>query len=153
MLWSLGISLWFDLTEEIYSKFQNFYNWGMSDEYISNVYSINMSKDPFWDAMTNVESKSMQRKIVWADYIEDLLQAEWCQMSKKKIWAILYYFVPDFRTEIARSLKQELWDYSSRKYVFDESSIIKYCEEYYSCVERKNDERSAFKKYIDYVKW
>ena len=153
MLWSLGISLWFDLTEEIYSKFQNFYNWGMSDEYISNVYSINMSKDPFWDAMTNVESKSMQRKVVWADYIEDLLQAEWCQMSKKKIWAILYYFVPDFRTEIARSLKQELWDYSSRKYVFDESSIIKYCEEYYSCVERKNDERSAFKKYIDYVKW
>lgn len=153
MFWSLGISLWFDLTEEIYSKFQNFYNWGMSDEYISNVYSINMSKDPFWDAMTNVESKSMQRKIVWADYIEDLLQAEWCQMSKKKIWAILYYFVPDFRTEIARSLKQELWDYSSRKYVFDESSIIKYCEEYYSCVERKNDERSAFKKYIDYVKW
>lgn len=153
MFWGFGISLWFDLTEEIYSKFQNFYNWGMSDEYISNVYSINLSKDPFWDAMTNVESKSMQKKIVWADYIENLLQAEWCQMSKKKIRAILYYFVPDFRTELARSLKQELWDYSSRKYVFDESSIIKYCDEYYSCVERKNDERSAWKKYKDWVKW
>lgn len=153
VLGSLGISLWFDLSEEIYSKFQNFYNWGMSDEYISNVYSINLSKDPFWDAMSNVESKSMQKKIVGADYIEDLLNAEWCPMSKKKIWAILYYFVPEFRTEIARSLKQELWDYSSRKYVFDESEIVKYCEEYYTCVESRKDERTGWQQYRDFLKW
>jgi hypothetical protein len=28
-------------------------------------------------------------------------------MSKKEIWGILYYFVPEFRTELAMSLKQE----------------------------------------------
>lgn len=130
---SKGFVSWFDLTEEIASKFQWFYNWGFSDVYVSNVYSPNFSKDPFWDAMSNIESKSMQLKVAWSQYIERLLTEKWCSLSKKKIRSILYYFVPNFRTELARSLKQELWDYASKKYIVDEETLIDYCKEYYLC--------------------
>ena len=54
-------------------------------------------------------------------------------MSQKKVWSILYYFVPEFRAELARSLKQELWDYDSKKYQIDEDTLLKYCREYYLC--------------------
>lgn len=125
--------LWFELADEINSKFQNYYNNGFSDEYIKNIYSPNFSKDPFWDAITNTENKSMQLKIAWSKNIENILWEMWCNLSQKKIRWILYYFVPEFRTELARSLKQELWDYDSKKYIFDEDTIQKYCEEYYKC--------------------
>ena len=127
-------AVWFDLGEKISSKFQSFYNGGMTDEYISSIYSPNFSKDPFGDAMSTVESKSMQLKIAWAQYIEDLLKTKWCaSFSKKKIWWILYYFVPEFRAELASSLKQDLGDYDSQKYVFDKDKIMDYCREYFLC--------------------
>jgi len=46
----------------------------------------------------------------------------------------LYYFSPDFRADIARSLKMELGDASSWLYVFSSDKILEYCREYYKCV-------------------
>ena len=36
---------------------------GFSNDYLSNAYSSKLSKDPFGDAMSNIEDKSMQLKI------------------------------------------------------------------------------------------
>jgi hypothetical protein len=36
----------------------------LSDEYIERTYSSNFSKNPFVDAMANVEDMSMQLKVV-----------------------------------------------------------------------------------------
>ena len=124
---------WFDLTDEVASQFEKSYNWWFSDGYISRSYSSDFPKDPFWDAMTNVEEKSMQLKIAWVQYVEWALAEKRCSLSKKKIWAILYYFVPEFRAEIARSLKMNMWDYDSKKYLFSEDTILKYCREYFIC--------------------
>ena len=72
-------------------------------------------------------------KIAWSQYIERILIEKWCYLSQKKIRSILYYFVPEFRTELARNLKQDLWDYDNRKYIIDENTVIDYCSEYYAC--------------------
>jgi len=146
LLCAQGFALWFDLTEEISSRFKKPYNWWLSDEYIERTYSSNFSKNPFVDAMANVEDMSMQLKVVWVQYVESALSEKWCSLSNDKIWAILYYFLPEFRAEIARSLKMELWDYDSKKYVFDEDVILKYCAEYFDCAEmNKQTEDSAGK--------
>lgn len=125
--------LWFNLSEEIKSKFQWFYNKGFSDTYITNSYSPTFSKDPFNDAISNIEDKSMKLKIAWSQYIERILIEKWCYLSQKKIRSILYYFVPEFRTELARDLKQDLWDYDNKKYIVDEDTVMNYCSEYYAC--------------------
>jgi hypothetical protein len=46
--------------------------------------------------------------------------------------------VPEFRAELARSLKIELGEYNSSKLVFDEDKIYKYCREYYYCEKNIN---------------
>ena len=125
--------VWFDLSEQIFSKFQSSYNQGFSDVSILSEYSPNLVKDPFWDAISTVENRSMQLKVAWSQYVEKILKQKWCNLSQKKIWGILYYFVPEFRTELARSLKQKLGDYDSKKYVFDSETIEKYCKEYFIC--------------------
>ncbi len=133
LLVALNQAVWFDLTDEVASKFQNYYKGWLSDNYMTNVYSPNFSKDPFWDAITNIEDKYMQLKIAGSQYIERQLSERGCYMSRKKVWSILYYFVPEFRAELARSLKLELWDYDSKKYQIDEDTLLKYCREYYLC--------------------
>ena len=133
LLVALNQTIWFDLTDEVASKFQNYYKDWLSDDYVTSVYSPNFSKDPFWDAISNVEDKHMQLKIAGSQYVERQLSERGCYMSQKKVWSILYYFVPEFRAELARSLKQELWDYDSKKYQIDEDTLIKYCREYYLC--------------------
>ncbi|MBR4633501.1 hypothetical protein IKO50_00630 [bacterium] len=55
-----------------------------------------------------MEDKHMQLKIAGSQYVERQLSERGCYMSQKKVWSILYYFVPEFRAELARSLKQEL---------------------------------------------
>lgn len=125
--------LWFDLSEKLATKFQSIYKQDFSAEYMSNVYSSKFSKDPFGDAVSNIEGKSNQLNIAWAKYVENLLKKNGCYLSQKKIWSILYYFVPEFRTELTRSLKQEQWDYDSKKYQLDKEKLMKYCEEYYEC--------------------
>lgn len=140
-----GISnsaFWFDLLEHVVSKFQSYYEHDYSDENFSSVYSSKFSKDPFGDAMSNVEWRSIELKISWSQYIEEVLNQKWCNLSKKEIWGILYYFVPEFRTELARSLKQEYGDYKSSKYVFTGGQIAQYCGKYYLCeksIEMDND--------------
>jgi len=125
--------IWFDLAEKIVSKFQGYFDQDSSDEDFSAIYSSKFSKDPFGDAMSVVEWRSKQLKVAWAQRIEQLLNQMWCNMSKKEIWGILYYFVPEFRTELAMSLKQEYWDYDSSKYVFTGGKIAEYCGKYYLC--------------------
>lgn len=125
--------MWFDLAEKIVSKFQNYFNQNSSNEDFSTIYSSKFSKDPFGDAMSVVEWRSKQLEVAWAQRIEQLLKQKWCNLSKKEIWGILYYFVPEFRTDLAMGLKQEYWDYDSSKYVFTGWKIAEYCGKYYLC--------------------
>lgn len=128
-----GYTIWFDLADQIVSKFKSVYDKGFSDDYLSNSYSSKLSVDPFGDAMSNIENRTEQLRIAWVQYVEESLQKKWCNLSKKKIYWILYYFVPEFRVELVRDLKQSMWDYDSRKYALDEKNIEKYCEEYFVC--------------------
>lgn len=125
--------MWFDLAEKIVFKFQNYFNQNSSNEDFSTIYSSKFSKDPFGDAMSVVEWRSKQLEVAWAQRIEQLLKQKWCNLSKKEIWGILYYFVPEFRTDLAMGLKQEYWDYDSSKYVFTGWKIAEYCGKYYLC--------------------
>lgn len=125
--------MWFDLAEKIVSKFQSYFDKNSSDEDFSVIYSSKFSKDPFGDAMSVIEWRSMQLEVAWSQRIEQILKQKWCNLSKKEIWWILYYFVPEFRTELAMGLKQEYWDYDSSKYVFTGWKIAEYCGKYYLC--------------------
>ena len=135
-LWSVVLLVsqcqvfWFDLTEEIAWKY---YNEGLADKYMSRMYSPDFSKDPFWDAVSNVEDMSMQLKVAWAQYVQQALVEKNCPLSNKKIWAILYYYVPEFRSEFVRAIKTSIWNYDNKKYVFEEDVIMKYCSEYFMC--------------------
>ena len=142
-----GYVVWFDLSDQIYSKFRDFRNEVSTDSYTSTVYSKNLSKDPFGEAIKQVEDRSIKQNIAWADYIEQYLKQRWCHLSKKNIWAILYYFVPEFRVKLSRTIKQELWDYDSKKYVFDDWTIKKYCEEYFIC-DKYDDKNLSSQKEI-----
>ena len=139
LLWLQNDVFWveygFDLTDEIYGKFQEIVNWNSKDWYMSDAYSSNFSKDPFWEAMSRVEAMSSEIEIAWAQYVEDVISSNWCTMSQKQIWWILYYFVPEFRSDLARKLKTDMGDFSSRKYVLDENVLLRYCREYFACVE------------------
>lgn len=130
-----GYWFWFDLVDEIWSIFQKQYNIGHSDSYLQDPYISTYTKDPYAEALKNVEDMSMQVKISWAEYVENALASKQCSsLSQKKIWAILYFFVPDFRTELARTMKKNLWDTSSKKYMVSKNTIYDYCREYYYCV-------------------
>ena len=136
------LSFWFqtqvfsiDLTREIASEFQKYYNNGYTDEYLNVPYSSVFSKDPYNDSLKNMEGMSKQLKISWVQNVENALENYNCSISQEKIWAMLYYFVPEFRTEIARMLKLELWDMDSKDFVYSENEIYDYCLEYFSCFE------------------
>ncbi len=129
----MSFSLSFDLSEEVYSSFKKIYDEWFSNDYMSDIYFSDFSKDPFWDAVKNVWDRAVQIKIAWAEYIEKHLIADWCWLSQKKIRSVLYYYVPEFRAEVAKSLRQNIWDYDSKKYVMDRNEIMKYCREFYDC--------------------
>ena len=135
LLWFNGQIFWFDLMEEISSQFKKYYDDGYSDRYLEAPYVSTYSKDPYWDALKNVWDMSMQQKVAWVEYVEEALAFRNCSLNQKKLWAILYYFVPEFRTEIARNMKMELGESSSNKFIFDQSTVLGYCREYYqNCV-------------------
>ena len=123
----------FDLDDEISSKFKRYYDIWYSDSYLDTQYAPVYPKDPFNDAIEDIEDRSMQLKVAWAEYVEKVLKWNNCSLSQKKLWSMLYYFVPEFRTELARALKSELGDYDSKKFVFDYEKIQEYCREYYIC--------------------
>ena len=127
----------FDLADELYSTFQKHYKLWHSESYLQSPYISTYSKDPFKDSFDDVANMSMQLKISWAEYVENLLKEEGCSLSQKKIWAILYYFVPEFKVDLVRTMKIWLWDYNSRNYVFDEDKILKYCNDYFICSKSK----------------
>ena len=136
--WSLVFG--FDLEEELSSKFQKYFNWWLSDEYLQVPYSSVYPKDPFWDALKSAEDKTMQLKIAWVQNVEKELAAINCNLSRKKLWSLLYHYVPEFKKELERSLKMELWDYASNNFVFEKSKIDKYCKEFYVCEKSKSNE-------------
>ena len=135
-----NLAIWFDLIDEISSKFQKYYKWWYSDDYMNTRYISVYPKDPFWDTLKGHENKRMQLKIAWVKYIEDVLKENGCYLSQKRMRSILYYYVPEFRTEIERSLKMELWDYSRIKYEVDKNTVYDYCAEYYKCMNPLSDE-------------
>ena len=137
IIWVQTFAIWFDLTERIALKFQSFRNNATSDVYIFSEYSPNLSKDPFSEAVSNIESRSRQLRVAWADYVAQLLNHQWCGMSEKKIWGILYYYEPEFRADLARSLKQEMWDYDGKKYLLTNDAVEQYCKEFYTCERSK----------------
>lgn len=151
VLWLSYQVFWFELLDEINSKFQGIYNWGFSDVYLSRTYSSNYSKDPFGDEMSNIVDRSNQLKIAWVQNVKKVLDAGWCSLSDKKIRWILYYFVPEFRVDLARDLKMEMWDYDSKKYELSQKDVVKYCREYYTCVESKT--KSAWDIFINHYKY
>lgn len=133
-----GWVLWYDLTDSISIKFKPEYDKWLSDEYLTIPYEPWYSKDPFWDAMRVYEWMSMQTKVAWVKYVERALALNGCSLSKDKQWAILYYFVPEFRSEIARALKMEWSDYGVKNYTFDEDVALNYCTEFYNCITHKS---------------
>ena len=126
-------SHWFDLISEIANKFQKVYNEGITDEYLEMPYLSVYSKDPFWDQLKSTEDMKTQLKLSWVDMVEQALADKDCQMSKKKIWGILYYYVPEFRMDIARTLKMEVGDTDSKKFILDRETVLEYCIEYFKC--------------------
>ena len=149
ILWMIWLTMfWFqsnifayDLLSEINTNFKNYYDKWVSDEYLEDRYEPVYSKDPFADALKNREKVSAQKKIAWVKYVEKALSEIWCAnvLSKKRIRWILYHFVPEFRMDIARSLKIQLWDYDSFKYLMDVEEVWKYCTKFYNCKNVKND--------------
>lgn len=135
LLWWQGgvfwFNFWFNLTDEIYANFKKIYDGGLKDEFVNDIYKSDFSKNPFWDAISNVDSMSDQIKVAWTKYVQELLAQDWCNMSEKAVWTILYYFIPEFRSDISRSLKMNIW-YSNDQYIIDEEELMKYCKEYYN---------------------
>lgn len=140
ILWCSNIIFGFDLWDEIYNTFKSLYDKWVSVEYLESAYKSEYPEDPFMDAFNNLDGMQKQVKVAWAQYIEDELRANNCGLSKKEIWWILYYFVPEFRAEIASGLKKEGWHKDSKKLSFNDDKIEKYCEKYYFCVQTANGE-------------
>ena len=138
LLWFNGQIFWFDLVDEISTEFRKYYDGGYGDKYLEAPYEPTYSKDPYWDALKNVWDMSMQQKIAWVEYVEEALASRNCSLNQKQLWAILYYFVPEFRAEIARNMKMELWESSSKKFILDEDTILLYCKVYYQNCELYN---------------
>ena len=140
--WSCHV-LWFDLAQWIVDKFKDDYDKGYSTEYLSIPYSDKFSKDPFWDALMLYEEMSTQVKVSWVQYLEQALSLNNCSMAQNKEWAILYYFVPEFRSELVRILKMEWSDFDSKIYSFDDGIILDYCTEFYNCITNKSTVEDA----------
>ena len=137
-LWLCSYVLWVDLKQEIVTKFQDDYDLWLSDEYLTVPYDPLYSKDPFWDSMKLYQWMSVQARVAGVKYVERALAFNGCSLSKEKEWSILYYFVPEFRWEIARTMKMEMGDYASKNYVFEEEEIFNYCMEFYNCLNSKS---------------
>ena len=137
LLWVPSKIFGFDLADEIYSSFQKISNNLWKNEYLESAYLSSYSKDPFWDAMNDIDNMDMQLKIAWIQYIENELAANNCSLSKKKIQWILYYFVPDFRAELVRDIKMNVWNINNKNFTFEKSTIEKYCKEYFVCMKSK----------------
>ena len=133
-VWCSNVIFGADLSDKIYDSFKKIYDNGISNDYIESAYWSKYSKDPFWDAFDDIDNMQMQLKVAWAQYIEDELAANNCSLSKKKIWWILYYYVPEFRAEIVRKMKTKGGDYKAENFIMDQSTIKKYCEEYFVCM-------------------
>ena len=134
LIWIPSQIFSFDLANEIYSIFQKTYDENISkNEYLESVYVPSYSKDPFGDAMNEIDSRTMQSKIAWIQYIENELAANNCSLSRKKIQWILYYFVPEFRAELVRDIKMNVWNTNNKNLTFEKSTIEKYCKEFFIC--------------------
>ena len=126
---------WFDLLWELNSTFDKY---DRSIDYMEDIYDSKYSKDPFGDALKTVSDMSIQTKLSWVEYVKNALSESNCNMSQKKILWILYYFSPNFRSDLSRSLRMKSWNVDSKKYILDWETVAKYCSEYYKCVNQDN---------------
>ena len=124
---------WFDLLSEIENSFQKIYDEWFSDEYLNMPYSSTYSEDPYGDELKNTEKINTQLELAWVDMVEQALAEKNCPMSKKKIRWILYYYEPEFRKDLARTLKLENGNMDSNKFILDKESVMNYCVEYFQC--------------------
>lgn len=134
IFWLFNLSTWYNLTDEISWFLQKHNNLNSSKLYQDTFYSPNLPKDPFWEAVKHIEQQSIQQKLSWTEYIEKVLSENHCSISQKKIWSILYYYVPEFKSDLATHLKKELGSTSSQQFIMDHDKVISYCYEYYSCI-------------------
>lgn len=132
--WLINLTIWFNLIDEI-SWFMKKNNWDSSKIYQETFYSSNLSKDPYWEAIKNIKHQSVQQKISWTEYIEKVLSENGCStLSQKKIWAILYYYVPEFKSDLAMNLKKDLGEFNSKNFIVDHNKVKDYCYEYFNCI-------------------
>lgn len=106
-----------------------------SDDYLNAWYSESYSKDPFWDALKNQHNIEMHQNKSGIQSVWNALSQYNCSLSQKKINAILYYFSPEFRSNIAYDLKKQIDDFGEANMNFSQDDVFKYCKEYYACQE------------------
>lgn len=135
--WLWCWAFWFDLLDEINSKIQKLGDALLDDGYMSRAYSPDFSKDPFWDAVSNKMDVFNKSRLAWVQYVKKSLEAEGCPLSDKKINWILYNYVTGFKENLVRDMKIELWNYDTTKYELDDTKVLEYCKEYFSCIESK----------------
>ena len=127
----------FDLLSEIEDTFQKIYDKWFSSEYLNTPYSSTFSEDPYWDELENTENMKTQLELAWVDMIEQALAERNCYIPKKGIRWILYYYEPEFRKDIARTLKLEGGSTDSNKFILEKDEVAEYCTDYFKC-ELKN---------------
>lgn len=129
----------FDLQEQISSLYQK-YATLTSDDYLQAAYSKEFSKDPFWDELKRYQDMVMHQKVVWVQYTQSALAEYNCSLSQDKVLAILYYFSPDFRSDIAYDLKMNSNDWEDDNLNFNQETISDFCQEYYACTSIHNSD-------------
>lgn len=143
MFWFLWLAfMWnqtfsFNLQKELSSVMQKYSNI-TSDDYLWAAYSDKYSEDPFWDILKSHQDMIMHQKINWVDNVWAVLSDNGCTLSNDKIYAILYYFSPDFRADVSYEIKKNS-DWDDIKLQFDRETIERYCSEYYACNAVKKD--------------
>ena len=150
----LGCSVfWDDLSDNIYSTFKRQFDWWSKDSFLETPYSSNFPKDPYVESFDDIEDMSRQLKIAWTEYIEKVMAENGCSLSKKKIWSILYQFVPEFRSDLVQTMKIGLGEYASKNFTFDRNKIINYCKEYYACMKGVEGNEAMYEEINNSCAW
>ncbi len=127
----------FDLFSKIEDTFQKIYDEWFSNEYLNTPYSPIYPEDPYLDELENTEKMNTQLELAWVDRVEQALAERRCYIPKKGIRWILYYYEPEFRKDVARSLKLEIGNTDSNKFILEKDKVAEYCADYFQC-ELKN---------------
>lgn len=126
----LNWNVFASLLSDMWDVFVKYYNW-YSEAYLKEPYKTEFSKDPFKDTLESLENLTMYQRSAWIENIERELTKKNCPISKNNIIAILFYFFPEFRQDVVRSLKASSWKFWNSNYVLSKDEIQWYCLDYY----------------------